>query len=131
MFTFTGKRLIALLAIVLSLGAVIGLSACSGGSSSSTPQNATQILQSDGYTPSSAYTSALQGGLGSTSGEVTSSQVGTNGGNVQAVIVFDNSTDEQAGAAGIQGQFSGLNSSSNGDVLTVTGPLTAWANAGG
>jgi hypothetical protein len=129
---FIRKRIIGILAVVLvALGTIAGLSACSGGSSSSTPQNATQILQSDGYTPSSAYTSALQGGLGSTSGEVTSSQVGTNGGNVQAVIVFDNATDEQAGATGIQGQFTGLNSASSGDVLTVTGPLTAWASAGG
>jgi hypothetical protein len=126
-FTFTRKRLFALLAIVAVLGGIIGLSACSG---SSGPQNATQVLQSDGYTPSAAYTSALQGGLGNTDGMVTSSQAGTNGGNVQAVIVFANATDEQAGAAAVSSQFAGLQIASHGDVLTATGPLTTWASLG-
>ena len=127
---FARKRLAALIAIVAILGGIVGLSACSGGSS--TPQNATQILQSDGYTPSSAFTSSLQGGLtGDTS--VTSSQAGTNSaGDVQAVVVFDNASDEATGAAGVSSLASGngITSASNGDVLTLTGPLSAWAAAG-
>ena len=135
MFTFTRNRLFALLAIVAVLGGIIGLSACSG-SSSAPPQNATQILKSDGYTPSSAYTSALQGGLDGSGGTVTSSQVGTNSSSsVQAVIVFDSAADAQAGEQGVTGSgeigfYSGITPALHGDVLTMTGPLSAWAAAG-
>lgn len=126
------KRILAILgSIAVIIGTVAGLSACSG-SGSSTQQNATQLLQGDGYTPSSAYTNALQGGLDSSSA-VTSSQAGTNSsGDVQAVIVFDNAADEQAGADGAQSTLSGsgITLSSSGDVLTATGPVAAWASVG-
>jgi hypothetical protein len=127
---FIRKRIIAILgAIAVLVGVLGGLAACSG---SSGPQNATQILQSDGYTPSSSFTSSLQGGLTGDSA-VTSSQAGTNNsGDVQAVVVFDNASDEGTGAAGVQSLVSGsgITSASNGDVLTLTGPLSAWAAAG-
>jgi hypothetical protein len=130
-YTFTRKRLFALLAIVAVLGGIIGLSACSG---SSGPQNATQVLQSDGYTPNAALTQSLQSGIGASDSMVTSSQVGeNNSGSVQAVIVFDNASDEQLGATSIQAAGytgNGINVVSNGDTLTATGPLSAWAAAG-
>lgn len=128
------RRILAILGSVAVLGGTIGgLSACSGSSQSATPQNATQIIQSDGYTPSATFTQSLQGGLDSDS-TVTSSQAGTNSaGNVQAVVVFDNAGDEQTGAAGVQSLVtgSGITAQSNGDVLTLTGPLAAWASVGG
>jgi hypothetical protein len=129
MFTFTRNRLIALIAVIFVLGGVIGLAACSG---SSGPQNATQVLQSDGYTPSATYTSALQGGLNSGGGttEITSSQAGTNSsGDIQGVVVFDNSADAQAGATGA-GSSPGISVVTNGDVVTLTGPSAAWAALG-
>jgi hypothetical protein len=128
MFTFTRNRLFALIAIVLALGGVLGgLTACSGGSS--TPQTATQIIQSDGYTPSAAYTTALQGGLNGDSA-VTSSQAGTNAaGDIQGVVVFDNNADAAIGASGVS-STPGISIVTNGDVVTLTGAASAWANAG-
>lgn len=127
------RRILAILGSVAVLGGTIGgLSACSGSSQSATPQNATQIIQSDGYTPSSTFTQSLQSGLDSDS-TVTSSQAGTNGaGDVQAVVVFDNAGDEATGASGVQSLVagSGITSQSNGDVLTLTGPESAWAALG-
>ena len=134
MFTFTRNRLFALIAIVLAIGGLLGgLAACSG---SSGPQNATQILQSDGYTPNAAFTNALSSGLNGGSGEVTSSQAGTNSaGDIQAVVVFDNPADAQAGEQGVAqagdtGFYTGITPVLHGDVLTLTGPSTAWASLG-
>jgi hypothetical protein len=134
MFTFTRKRIDVFLAsgvaALAAVGVVAGLSACSGGSSS--PPNATQVLQSDGYTVSSAYTSALQSGIDGNS-EVLSSIAGTNSsGDIQGVVVFDSASDEQAGASALQSQYSddGLIVASNGTVLTVTGSESTWASIG-
>jgi hypothetical protein len=125
------KRIYAIAASVAIVGgAVGGLSACSG-SSSSAP-TASSVLSSDGYTPNSAYTSALQSGLDGSS-EVTSSIAGTNNsGDIQGVVVFDNASDEQAGASALQSQYGGdgLTIASSGTVLTVTGPVSTWAGLG-
>jgi len=119
--------------VLLAAGVGAGLAACSSGPSS--PPNATQILQSDGYTPSAAYTGALQSGIGNSDGTVTSSQAGTEGDNIQGVVVFDNSTDAAAGVSALNGSgstgfYTGLTVAQNGDVVTVTGPVSAWASAG-
>jgi hypothetical protein len=130
MFTFTRNRLIALIAILVVLGGVVGITACSGGSSA--PQNATQVLQSDGYTPSATYTSALQSGLNSGGGttEITSSEAGTNSaGDIQGVVVFDNGADATAGATGA-GSSPGITVATNGSVVTLTGSESAWAALG-
>jgi hypothetical protein len=129
------KRIAGGVAIAAVLaGTVGGLTACSSGPS--TPPNATQILQSDGYTPSAAYTQSLQGGLDGGAGTVTSSEAGTdNAGNIQAVVVFDNAADAQAGNAGLSnagdtGFYTGITAKVSGDVLTVTGPVSAWESLG-
>jgi len=118
----------AIAAAALAVGLAGGIGAC--GSSGSSPPNATQILQADGYTPSAAYTSDFQTGLAGGDGKVTSSEAGTQGDNVQVVIVLDNSSDAGSVASGLQTQFSGLNITSNGDVVTVTGSTSDFANIG-
>jgi hypothetical protein len=127
------KRIVGVLATGAVLaGTVGGLTACSSGPS--TPPNATQVLQSDGYTPSAAYTSSLQSGLDGGNGEVTSSQAGTNSaGDIQGVVVFDNAADASAGQSALNssGDATGLSVTTSGDVLTVTGSLSAWAALGG
>jgi hypothetical protein len=124
------KSGLAAIAIGAGLAGLIG--AC-GSSGSSGPPNATSILQSDGYTPSAAYTTAMQGGIasaGSQAGQVSSSEAGTNGDNIQGVIVFDNSADASAAAAQSP-SAGGLTVAQNGDVVTITGNVTAWASEGG
>jgi hypothetical protein len=126
----TRRTLFAILAgLAIIVGSVATITACSG---SGAPQTAAQILQSDGYTANASLTQSLQSGIGSDS-MITSSQAGENSsGSVQAVVVFDNSSDAQLGQSAVNTE---LNSSSiavttNGDVLTATGPLAAWAAAG-
>jgi hypothetical protein len=115
---------------VVGFGAGAGLAACSSGGGGL--PNATSVLQANGYTPSASYTSALQSGLSGTTG-VTSSEAGTNGDNIQLVIVFDNSADASAGASGVQSQYGsdGITTTSNGDVLTATGTVSDFVQAGG
>lgn len=120
-------------AIAVLGGTIGGLSACSG-SGSSGPPTASSVLSSDGYTPSAAYTTALQGGLASAgssaSSEVTSSIAGTNSaGDIQGVVVFDNAADATAGAQGA-GSTPGIAVVTNGDVVTLTGSESAWAALG-
>ena len=128
MFAFTGKRLIALLAVVLSLGAVIGLSACSGSSQPATPPSATSVLQGDGYTYDSAISSEVQTGLGTEPG-LSSLAVGEQGSNVQLVMVLTSPSEASAAASGVQSQYAGqgITVASNGDVLTATGSLSSFA----
>jgi hypothetical protein len=120
----------AVAGLLLAAGVGAGLVACSSGPSS--PPTATQVLQSDGYTPSAAFTSSLQNGIGNSDGTITSSEAGTNGGNVQAVVVYDNASDASAGVSAVQSVVGGdgITVTSNGDVLTATGSLSAWAAAG-
>jgi hypothetical protein len=126
------------IASVLTAGAIAvglagGIGACSS-SGSSSPPNATTILQNNGYTVSSDYTSALQSGIGSPSASgVSSSEAGTMGDNVQLVIVFDTSAEASAGASAINDQYAvdGINTTSNGDVVTATGTVGAFSEAGG
>jgi hypothetical protein len=125
------RRTRAAAGVIAAIGLGAGLAACSSGPS--TPANATQILQSDGYTVSAAYTTALQGGLASANapaGEITSSVAGTNSaGDIQGVVVFDNAADAQSGASGA-GSSPGITVATNGDVVTLTGPVSAWAALG-
>jgi hypothetical protein len=117
--------------VLLAVGVGAGLAACSSGPSS--PPNATSVLQSDGYTPSAAYTTAMQGGIeqsGSQASQITSSEAGTNGDNIQGVLVFDNSSDA-ATAAAQDPSAGGITVAQNGDVVTITGNITAWAAVGG
>lgn len=127
------NRYFAIAASIAVVGGTIGgLTACSSGPA--TPQNATQVLQSDGYTPSSTWTDALQSGIGSTGGDITSSEAGTNSaGDIQAVVVWNSASEASAGVTALNTQFGsdGITTVSNGDVLTATGPLSAWASAGG
>lgn len=127
------RRFIASIAIVAGIvGGGAALTACSSGPSG--PPNATSVLQSDGYTPSAAYTSALQSGLGGApDGTVLSSQAGTNSNDqIQLVVVFDNATDAQAGLTGVQTQYGsdGITSSASGQVLTATGTVAGFEQAG-
>jgi hypothetical protein len=124
------KRIVGVVgAAAVLAGTIGGLTACSSGPA--TPQNAAQVLQSDGYTPSSAYTQALQSGLSGGGGnEITSSIAGTNNsGDIQGVVVFDNSADATAGAQGA-GSSPGITVNTNGDVVTLTGSVSAWAALG-
>jgi hypothetical protein len=126
------KRITSILAAgAIAAGLVGGIGACGGGSSS--PPNATQILQSNGYTPSSDYTSDFQNGLGSGSSEVSSSEAGTNGNNVQVVIVADNAADASTAVSALNQQYGGdgLSVTQSGDVVTVTGSISTFANIGG
>jgi hypothetical protein len=116
--------------VIVAVGLGAGLAACSSGPS--TPANATQILQSDGYTPSAAYTTAMQGGIssaGAQAGQITSSEAGTNGDNIQGVLVFDNASDAQTAAAQ-DPSAGGITVAQNGDVVTITGSITSWASLG-
>lgn len=118
--------------VLVALGLGAGLAACTSGGSSA-PPTATQVLQSDGYTPSAAYTTAMQGGIasaGSQAGQVTSSEAGTNGDNIQGVIVFDNSSDASTAAAQ-DPSAGGITVAQNGDVVTITGSVSSWAAVGG
>jgi hypothetical protein len=116
------------------LGPGAGAVAACGGSGPSSPPNATSILQSDGYTPSSTYTSDFQNGLGSSSGQVTSSEAGRSGDNVQVVMVMDNSADANTVSTDMQRQYgaytNGLTTTQNGDVVTVIGSLNDFASIG-
>jgi hypothetical protein len=118
---------------VLGLGAG-AVAACGGPSSPASPPTASSTLQSNGYTPSATYTSDFRNGLGSSSGQVTSSEAGTSGEHVQVVMVMDNSADANTVSTGMQGQYgaytNGLTTTQNGDVATVTGSLSDFASIG-
>jgi hypothetical protein len=116
--------------VLVALGVGAGLAACSSGPT--TPPNATQVLQSDGYTPSAAYTTAMQGGIassGSQASQITSSEAGTNGDNIQGVLVFDNSSDASTAVAQ-DTSTPGITVAQNGDVVTITGSISSWAAIG-
>jgi hypothetical protein len=118
---------------VLGLGAD-AVAACGGPSSPASPPTATSMLQSDGYTPSATYTSDFQNGLGSSAGQVTDSEAGTSGDNVQVVMEMDNSADASTVSTEMQTQHGfytdGLTTKQNGDVVTVTGTVSDFENAG-
>ena len=75
----------------------------------------------------------MQGGIasaGSQASQVTSSEAGTNGDNIQGVLVFDNSSDA-ATAAAQDPSTGGITVAQNGDVVTITGSTASWAAVGG
>jgi hypothetical protein len=112
----------------VAAGAILAIVVSACGSSG--PQNATSILQSDGYTPSSAIESSMASSLGSGSG-VSSSAAGTdNAGNIQVVLVYSNSAAAAIGAAGARSADAGIAVTVNGDIVTATGTPATWANAG-
>jgi hypothetical protein len=112
----------------VAAGAILAIVVSACGSSG--PANATSILQSDGYTPSSAIESSMASSLGSGSG-VSSSAAGTdNAGEIQLVLVFTDSGEAAIGAAGVRSAAAGIAVTVNGDTVTATGPATTWANAG-
>jgi hypothetical protein len=112
----------------IAAGAILAIVVSACGSSG--PPNATSILQSDGYTPSSAIESSMASSLGSGS-DVSSSAAGTdNAGKIQLVLVFTDSGAAAIGAAGVRSAAAGIAVTINGDVVTATGPATTWANAG-
>jgi hypothetical protein len=93
--------------------------------------SAVSILQSDGYTPDSSLTSSLQSDPGSTPG-VSSFAAGKSGKGIQLIIVCTSPTLASAAATGEKSTLgsSGITLSVNGDVVTDTGALSAWAKAG-
>ncbi len=112
----------------VAAGAILAVVVSACGSSG--PANATSILQSDGYTPSSVIESSMASSLGSSSG-VSSSAAGTdNAGKIQLVLVFTDSGTASIGAAGVRSAATGIAVTVNGDIVTATGPAAAWANAG-
>lgn len=114
---------IAAIAVGVALAGII--TACGGGGSSA-PPNAQSVLKADGYTFSQTLTTAAQ--AASMPAGATSTAIGTNGGNIQAVIVFSSSALASAGASGSAG--AGLTTAQNGDVVTVTGSSAAFAAQG-
>jgi hypothetical protein len=119
----------ALAGTAVIAGVFGGLTACSGGSSA--PPSAASVMSADGYTADSALTSTVQselGSQGSTDG-LSSLAVGSQGSNIQLVMVFDTAAEASGGATAI-GSSPGINVSTNGDVLTATGTLTAFSNLG-
>ena len=134
------KRKIVIASGGLVLAGVLAACGSSGGTSgrplppataSASGQSAASVLQSDGYTPDSAMTSSLTSQLGSTPG-VSSLAAGESGKGIQLVVVCDSPALASAAATG---EKSALGSSAitvavNGDVVTATGPLSAWAAAG-
>lgn len=129
------RKLLAILGILgVVVGVVAGLSACSGSSGSSAPPSATTVLSSNGYTYDSAITSTVQGEVGSPAG-FSSLAVGEKGSDVQLVMVFTSPTQASAGAQAEQTQLGdgseGIQVVSNGDVVTATGTLSAFAAQGG
>jgi hypothetical protein len=117
---------------VLGFGAGAGLAAC-GSSGSSSPPNAQSVLQGNGYTYDSSFTSQVQKSLGSDTTGESSLAAGSQGSNIQLVIVFTSPTEAAAGASGEQQQLSsgsGITVTSNGDVVTATGSFSAWEAQG-
>src|ERR1700733_10947937 len=109
-------------------GAILAIVVSACGSSG--PPSATSVLQSDGYTPSSAIESSIASSLGSGSG-VSSSAAGTNSaGNIQVVLVYSNSGTAAIGAAGVKSAAPGIAVTNNGDVVTATGSAATWASLG-
>jgi hypothetical protein len=93
--------------------------------------SAASILQSDGYRPDSSLTSSLQSDPGSTPG-VASFTAGESGKGIQLIIVCTSPALASAAATGEKSALgsSGITLSVNGDVVTATGALSAWAKAG-
>jgi hypothetical protein len=131
------KRKITATAVGIVL--IGGLAACGSSGSGTTPQatavsplpSAVSILQSDGYTPDSSLTSSLQSALGSTPG-APSFASGKSGKGIQLVIVCTSPALASAAETGEKSVLgsSGITLSATGDVVTATGPLSAWSAAG-
>lgn len=131
MFGFSKKTLFAILAgLAIIVGTIAGLTACSGGSSPSGPPSATSVLQSDGYTYDSALTGTVQSEIGAQGSSVglSSLAVGSQGSNLQLVMVFGTPAEATEGAAGVGNSAPGITVTTNGDVLTATGSGTSFAN---
>jgi len=122
-------------ALAASAIVAMGLSACSSGGSS-TPPSAQSVLTSDGYSYDAALTNAGQSSITSTpgfpKGALSSIAVGTTGSNVQIVLVLDSQGLATIAADGAKKDLSGqgLTIAQDGDVVTVTGPLSALSNGG-
>lgn len=116
----------ALVAGAIGIGAVATV-ACSSGPSA--PPTATQILQSNGYTYDASFTQQLEQGISLPAG--TTMAAGESGSNLELAVVTTSPADASAAASSIQSQGdSGLTLTTNGDVVTVVGPLTTWAADG-
>lgn len=117
-------KIIASIAIAASVGAGIG--ACSS-SGSSTPPNATQVLQSDGYTPLSNNL-IPSGNLGQISQYASSFAWGDDsGGNVEAVAVilpqYQSAVQSSLSSANLP---AGVTDSYNNGVLRLDGSEAAF-----
>jgi hypothetical protein len=119
--------------VLLAVGVGAGLAACS---SSSSPPNATTVLQNDGYTPNSALDSALQSGLdqgGSPTG-ISSSAAGlsSDGSSIELVIVVSSASEASAVTTELNSEYAseGITTTSNGDVVTADGSYAAFSSAG-
>jgi len=121
-------RTIAAIAGIVLAGSV---TAC-GSSGSPASQNAAGVLQSDGYTPDSSLTSSLQSQVSTTPG-ISSLAAGRNSDGIQLVIVCTSPTVANEAETGEQQAIgsSSITLAVNGNVVTATGPTSAWASIGG
>jgi hypothetical protein len=120
------KKTLATIAI-----AGFGIAACGSSSSSTTPPSAKTVLQQDGYTYDPALTNAAQSGASMPAG-TASVAAGAKGDSIQIVIVFSDSALADVGYAGAKRDLSGkgLAVAHNGDVVTATGPSSAFSSLG-
>jgi hypothetical protein len=123
-------RVAAAGAAVATLGIGIALTGCSSGPSG--PPSAQSVLKADGYTYSQGFTSAIQSAASSQGflTNVTSMAFGETSDNAQLVLVYG--TPAEATAAVADGDVGnagpGVNVVTNGDVVTGTGPISAWTS---
>ncbi len=115
--------------VVLGFGAGAGLAACSSGGGQA---NAQQVLASNGYTYDAALTQQVEQGDGAIpAGD--SLAAGEMGSNVEIVIVATSPALASTAEAGVNSEVNGapgITVTQSGDVVTASGPLTAWGDVG-